>query len=55
MFGRPDAAKAGKLIQIVAGDAEAKQKVRPLMDTFSRAVIDLGTEVYKGKQTQSLV
>lgn len=50
VFGRPDAAKAGTLIQIVSGKPEAKAVVRPLLEVASRAVIDVGDEVFKGEQ-----
>ncbi|BEI84144.1 hypothetical protein CcaverHIS002_0407480 [Cutaneotrichosporon cavernicola] len=47
VFGRPDAAAAGKLIQVVSGDKEAQETVRPLFDVSARAVVNTGEEVYK--------
>lgn len=38
VFGRPDVAEAGKLFTVVAGEAAAVEKARPLLDAFSRAV-----------------
>lgn len=49
VFGRPDAAAAGTLIQLVSGDAKAKATVRPILEIWSKAVIDIGAEVYKGE------
>lgn len=48
VFGRPDAAQAGKLIQVVSGDKAAQETVRPLFDVSARAVLNTGAEVYKG-------
>lgn len=48
VFGRPDAAKAGKLIQILSGEPKSLEKVKPLVKSFSKAVLDIGHEVYKG-------
>jgi 3-hydroxyisobutyrate dehydrogenase-like beta-hydroxyacid dehydrogenase len=47
VFGRPDAAAAGKLIQVVSGDRGAQEKVKPLFDVSARAVLNTGAEVYK--------
>lgn len=49
MFGRPDAAAAAQLIQVVAGDADAIKTVTPMMNTAARITLNLGTEVYKGE------
>lgn len=38
VFGRPDVAEAGKLFTVVAGDPEGVERVRPLLETFSRSV-----------------
>lgn len=53
MFGRPDAAAAAQLIQVVAGDQDAIKKVTPLLDTSARLILNLGTEVYKGRLRSS--
>lgn len=49
VFGRPDAAQSGTLIQVLAGPAEQKKTVRPIVEAWSRAVLDVGEEVYKGE------
>ena len=42
VFGRPPAAAAGKLAIALSGDATAKQRVRPVLETFSHNVVDFG-------------
>ncbi|MCG6944231.1 MAG: NAD(P)-dependent oxidoreductase [Deltaproteobacteria bacterium] len=42
VFGRPDAARAGKLWLCLAGDEEAKSRVRPLLDVMGQGVFDFG-------------
>jgi hypothetical protein len=53
VFGRPDAAAAGKLIQVVSGDRGAQEKVKPLFDVSARAVLNTGAEVYKGESLRA--
>ena len=43
VFGRPDAARAGKLWLCLAGDETAKTRVRPLLDTLGQGVYDFGS------------
>ena len=43
VFGRPDAARAGKLWLCLAGDEEAKSRVRPLLDVMGQGVFDFGS------------
>jgi 3-hydroxyisobutyrate dehydrogenase-like beta-hydroxyacid dehydrogenase len=38
VFGRPNVAEAGRLATVVAGEREAVEKVKPLLETFSRSV-----------------
>jgi 3-hydroxyisobutyrate dehydrogenase-like beta-hydroxyacid dehydrogenase len=42
VFGRPDAARAGKLWLCLAGDEEAKTRVRPLLDVMGQGIFDFG-------------
>jgi 3-hydroxyisobutyrate dehydrogenase-like beta-hydroxyacid dehydrogenase len=42
VFGRPDAAASGKLWILLSGAAEAKAKVRPVLEALSQAIEDLG-------------
>jgi 3-hydroxyisobutyrate dehydrogenase-like beta-hydroxyacid dehydrogenase len=44
VFGRPDAARAGKLWLCLAGDEEAKTRVRPLLDLLGQRVYDFGSK-----------
>ncbi len=44
VFGRPDAAAAGKLWLSLAGPAAAKARVAPLLDVMGQKVFDFGTE-----------
>ena len=38
VFGRPEIAQEGRLFTVVAGEPDAVNQVRPLLDTFSRSV-----------------
>jgi 3-hydroxyisobutyrate dehydrogenase-like beta-hydroxyacid dehydrogenase len=38
VFGRPNVAEEGRLWTVVAGEAQVVDKIRPLLDTFSRGV-----------------
>jgi 3-hydroxyisobutyrate dehydrogenase-like beta-hydroxyacid dehydrogenase len=38
VFGRPEIAEQGKLFTVVAGEPDAVNKIRPLLDAFSRSV-----------------
>ena len=42
VFGRPDAAAAKKLWVCISGNAEAKQKVGPILDAIGQGVFDFG-------------
>jgi 3-hydroxyisobutyrate dehydrogenase-like beta-hydroxyacid dehydrogenase len=42
VFGRPDAARSGKLRLCIAGNQEAKTRVRPLLDVLGQEVYDFG-------------
>ena len=42
VFGRPDAAAAGKLHMLAAGDADAVARVRPLLEAIGQSVWPLG-------------
>lgn len=44
VFGRPDAAAAGKLFILGAGEATALSRCQPLFDVLSQKVLALGTE-----------
>jgi 3-hydroxyisobutyrate dehydrogenase-like beta-hydroxyacid dehydrogenase len=44
VFGRPDAARSGKLRLCIAGDEEAKTHVRPLLDVLGQTVYDFGSD-----------
>jgi 3-hydroxyisobutyrate dehydrogenase-like beta-hydroxyacid dehydrogenase len=44
VFGRPDAAAAGQLWIVTSGPAEAKAKVRPLLETLGQGVHDFGDD-----------
>ncbi len=47
VFGRPNVAAEGKLWTVVAGRPDAVEKVRPLLETFSRGITMLGDKPYK--------
>jgi 3-hydroxyisobutyrate dehydrogenase-like beta-hydroxyacid dehydrogenase len=42
VLGRPSAAEAGELVALVAGEPEAIERSRPVIETFTRAVIEVG-------------
>lgn len=42
VFGRPNIAEEGKLATVVAGEAAAVEKVKPLLESFSRSVTVVG-------------
>jgi 3-hydroxyisobutyrate dehydrogenase-like beta-hydroxyacid dehydrogenase len=42
VFGRPDAAAAGKLWILQSGAAAAKARVRPVLEAISQGIVDLG-------------
>ncbi len=42
VFGRPDAAAAGKLWILQSGPAEAKARVRPVLEALSQGIVDIG-------------
>ena len=44
VFGRPEAAAAKRLWVCVSGAAEAKQRVRPLLDAIGQGIFDFGEE-----------
>jgi 3-hydroxyisobutyrate dehydrogenase-like beta-hydroxyacid dehydrogenase len=44
VFGRPDAARSGKLRLCIAGDEEAKTRVRPMLDVLGQGVYDFGSD-----------
>jgi 3-hydroxyisobutyrate dehydrogenase-like beta-hydroxyacid dehydrogenase len=44
VFGRPDAARSGKLRLCIAGDEEAKTSVRPMLDVLGQGVYDFGSD-----------
>ncbi len=45
VFGRPDAAAAGKLWVVTSGPDAAKERVRPLLDAFSQGIFDFGEDI----------
>jgi 3-hydroxyisobutyrate dehydrogenase-like beta-hydroxyacid dehydrogenase len=44
VFGRPDAARAGKLWLCLAGEEEAKSRVHPLLEVLGQGVFDFGNQ-----------
>jgi len=42
VFGRPDAARAGKLWLCLSGDESAKSRVRPLLEVMGQGIYDFG-------------
>lgn len=44
VFGRPDAARAGKLWLCIAGDEEGKKRVLPVLDVLGQGVYDFGAD-----------
>jgi 3-hydroxyisobutyrate dehydrogenase-like beta-hydroxyacid dehydrogenase len=47
VFGRPNVAAEGKLWTVVAGKPDAVEKIRPLLETFSRGITVMGEKPYK--------
>jgi 3-hydroxyisobutyrate dehydrogenase-like beta-hydroxyacid dehydrogenase len=47
VFGRPNVAAEGKLWTVVAGKPDAIEKIRPLLETFSRGITVVGEKPYK--------
>lgn len=55
VFGRPDAAKSAALVQLLGGDAKAKQIVKPIfVPAVAKRVVDAGDEVAKGSALKLL-
>ncbi len=46
VLGRPDAAAAGKLSVILAGNSEACKKIKPIVSTFGKQTFEVGEEAY---------
>jgi 3-hydroxyisobutyrate dehydrogenase-like beta-hydroxyacid dehydrogenase len=44
VFGRPEAAAAGKLWIVLAGDAEGKERIADILPAFSLGVYDFGSD-----------
>jgi 3-hydroxyisobutyrate dehydrogenase-like beta-hydroxyacid dehydrogenase len=44
VFGRPDAAGAGKLFTFVAGEAEVIERARPVLSTYTQSIVVLGED-----------
>ncbi|GAB4459465.1 MAG: NAD(P)-dependent oxidoreductase [Armatimonadaceae bacterium] len=44
VYGRPPAAASGNLWMLLSGDATARQKVRPVLDTLGRGVYEFGDD-----------
>lgn len=42
VLGRPSAAEAGQLVALVAGEPEAIGRSRPVIESFTRAVVEVG-------------
>lgn len=47
VFGRPNVAAEGKLWIVTAGKQDALEKVRPLLESFSRGITVVGDKPYK--------
>ena len=47
VFGRPDAAEAGKLLVVVAGRSELEERCRPLFDVIGRQAFVVGLEPWQ--------
>lgn len=45
VFGRPQAAAAGKLWAVVSGPLAAKDRVRPMLAAFSQGIFDFGDDL----------
>jgi hypothetical protein len=49
VFGRPDAAQAATLVQVLGGENAAKELIKPLIvSAIARRVVDAGEDVAKG-------
>lgn len=49
VFGRPDAAKAATLVQILAGDCQAKRAVENvILPSMARKIVDAGSDIGNG-------
>ncbi len=44
VFGRPDAAAAGKLLTFVSGEHEIIERARPVLETYTQSVVALGED-----------
>jgi 3-hydroxyisobutyrate dehydrogenase-like beta-hydroxyacid dehydrogenase len=44
VFGRPDAAAAGKLFTFVAGSPEVIERARPVLETYTQSIVGLGQD-----------
>ncbi len=47
VFGRPNVAAEGRLWTVAAGKQDALEKVKPLLDSFSRGITVVGEKPYK--------
>jgi len=47
VFGRPDAAAAGKLWILLAGEAGQRARVRPLLEAMGRGISEFGDEPWR--------
>lgn len=45
VFGRPEAAAAGKLWAVISGPAAAKERVRPMLSAFAQGSFDFGDDI----------
>jgi 3-hydroxyisobutyrate dehydrogenase-like beta-hydroxyacid dehydrogenase len=45
VFGRPEAAAAGKLWAVMSGPAAAKERVRPMLAAFAQGSFDFGDDI----------
>lgn len=54
VMGRPEAAKERKLWTAVAGNSQAKQKVRPLLELMTQQVFDFGEQAEQANVTKLL-
>lgn len=56
VFGRPDAAKSANLVQLLGGDAKAKETIKPIfVPAVAKRVVDAGDEVAKGELTLAMI
>ena len=47
VFGRPDAADAARLVAVVAGEDQAVERARPLLEATTRKIFIVGAEPYQ--------